>query len=281
MLRTFLIIAASLGVGILTGYTLLSHRSQEATESVRRDYPPMPVTEPALGQSIDMHTLAGLQQQLQRERQAREQLQVRLEALQFRLEKLEYTPVTETTIIGKTATDNSQTENVEVIRTSVQKLIAAGINETQAIWIQERLDEAELQKLYLRDLASREGWLNKPRYRNELQQYQNTIAELREQVDDDVYDRLLYTQGRANRVVILDTMQNSAAAQYGLRSGDQIFEYDGQRIFSTNELSSLVTQGTAGGMTLVRIKRDGEIHDLYLPRGPLGIRMRTARIVPE
>jgi hypothetical protein len=42
----------------------------------------------------------------------------------------------------------------------------------------------------------------------------------------------------------------------------------------------LVTQGSAGVMTLLRVKREGAIHDIYLPRGPLGIRMSSARVVP-
>lgn len=282
MLRYFLIIAVSLGTGIIAGYTLLSSHSQKTSEPIRREYPTAPVMAPTpTPQSSGAGTFITMQQQLRQEIQAREQLQAHLETLQYRLEELERAQDIETAPGEAPPKQNAAADTAPAVRTSVQTLMEAGISEEHATWIQGRLDEAELEKLYLRDRATREGWLNKPRYRKELQPYQNILTELRTEVDDDIYDRLLYTQGRTNRVVILDTMQNSAAAQYGLQSGDQIIEYDGQRIFSTNELSSLVNQGSVGVMTLVRVKRDGVIHDLYLPRGPLGIRMRSARLHPQ
>jgi len=196
------------------------------------------------------------------------------------VQELEYAGTTEDVITETSASLSPRTETEPVVRSSVQALLDAGISKEQADWIQERLDEIELQQLYLRDRATREGWLNKPRYNKERRELQNAVTELRGEIGDDTYDRLLYSLGRANRVVIQDILQNSPAAQYGLQGGDQIIEFDGQRIFGSNELSSLVTQGSAGVMTLLRVKREGEIHDIYLPRGPLGIRMSSARVTP-
>jgi len=281
MLRNYLFVAGLLGIGILIGYFLMPGPGQQQTRVNEGGYLAPPASNPsAATQVIDAESLAALQHQLQQANQAREQLESRLEALQVRVDEIENARVTETVITTATASRNPQTETAPVVRSSVQALIDAGINEEQAIWIQERLDEIELQKLYLHDRASREGWLNKPRYNKERREYQNAVAELRGEVGDDAYDRLLYSLGRANRVVIRDILQNSPAAQYGLLGSDQIIEYDGQRIFGSNELSSLVTQGDAGVMTLLRVKRDGAMHDIYLPRGPLGIRMSSARVAP-
>ena len=187
----------------------------------------------------------------------------------------------ETTSEVAAESEKPKTEkSASLVRSSVQSLIEAGISDEQAAWIQERLDDIELQQLYLRDRATREGWLNKPRYHKQRREIQNAVTELRDEVGDDAYDRLLYALGRANRVVVRDVMQNSPAAQYGLQGGDRIIEYESQRIFSSKELSTLVTEGSAGVMTLVRVERDGQIHDVYLPRGPLGIRMTAARVAP-
>ena len=49
---------------------------------------------------------------------------------------------------------------------------------------------------------------------------------------------------------------------------------------ATKQSAVEVTQGSAGVMTLLRVKREGVIHDIYLPRGPLGIRMSSARVAP-
>jgi hypothetical protein len=279
MSRHYLINAILLGIGILIGYTLLSSRSQEEGIIGRGDTSSVRVLKSGPVQSDDFEQLASLRQQLNQERQAREQLRARLETLQIRVEGLEHARSADTEAT-KSVIPSLPADTVPVVKSSVQSLIEAGISEEQAIWLQERLDETELRQLYLRDRATREGWLNSSRYHKERQQYLNTVTKLRDEVDNDVYDRLLYALGRANRVVIKDVIQNSVAGQYGLQGGDSIIEYDGQRIFNSNELSSLVTQGGSGVMTLVRVKRGGEILDIYLPRGPLGIRMSATRIQP-
>jgi len=280
MLRNYLFIASLLVIGMLTGYLLMSGADHEQTSMVKgEDLAPLASSRSA-AQAIDAESFAALQHELQQARQVREQLETRLQALQIRVEELEHAGDTKAPTTTSTASGNRQTETAPLVRSSVQLLIDAGISEEQANWIQERLDEIELQQLYLRDRATREGWLNEPRYNKERLEYLNAVTELRDEIGDDAYDRLLYSLGRSNRVVIRDILQNSPAAQYGLQGSDQIIEYDGQRIFGSNELSALVTQGSAGVMTLLRVKREGAIHDIYLPRGPLGIRMSTARVAP-
>ena len=279
MLRKFLFIAGLLAIGILVGSLVVPGPGREQTR-VKSDPDPAPLD---LGPIADSNTdsLLALQHQLQQAQRARARLETQLRALQNRVEELEYGRDTETSSEVAAESENPNTEkSASQVRSSVQTLIEAGISDEQAAWIQERLDDIELQQLYLRDRATREGWLNKPRYHKQRREIQNAITELRDEVGDDAYDRLLYALGRANRVVVRDVMQNSPAAQYGLQGGDRIIEYESQRIFSSNELSTLVTEGSAGVMTLVRVERDGEIHDVYLPRGPLGIRMTAARVAP-
>lgn len=280
MLRYYLILAAVLGAGLLIGRTLLPGPSPEPLAPDAGHSPSGPAVTPALPLTGEPETLAALQQQLRQAREAREQLAAQLETLQLRLEELEtgYAGASVTT----TATDNPEPapQPAAGTRTSIQSLIDAGIAPEQAAWIQGRLDEIDLQQLYLRDRATREGWMNKPRYHKERREYLNAVTDLRSDIGDDAYDRMLYTLGRANRVVIRETMLNSPAEQYGLQAGDRIIEYDGQRIFASNALNTLTSEGDGGTMTLVRVERDGEIQDLYLPRGPLGIRMSSARVMP-
>jgi C-terminal processing protease CtpA/Prc len=280
MLRKYLFIVGLLGIGILIGYLLIPGSGPEQTSVDQQEELAPPAFTLSATPAIDAESLAVLQQELQQARRASEQLETRLEALQTRVVELEHARDTDAVVTTTAASRNPQTETAPAVRSSVQTLIDAGISEEQAMWIQEQLDEIELQQLYLRDRASREGWLNKPRYHKERREYQNAVTELRSEVGDDSYDRLLYALGRANRVVVRDVLQNSPAAQYGLQSGDQVVEFDGQRIFGSNELSSLVTQGSAGVMTLLRVRREGAILDIYLPRGPLGIRMSSARVAP-
>lgn len=277
MLRNYLILTAVLGAGILVGRILLPGPAVQQATPVTGP-PPGPVAAFSPRHPGESETLASLQQQLQQAQLAREQLAARLEMLQLRLEELETGYAGPA---GALAEDREPAPQPEVKpKTSVQALVEAGIDPEQAAWIQGRLDEIDLQQLYLRDRASREGWLKQPRYHKERSKYQDAVTDLRGDIGDDAYDRMLYTLGRANRVVIRDTMLNSPAEQYGLLAGDRIIEYDGRRVFTGNELNTLVTSGDAATLTLVRVERDGKYHDIYLPRGPLGIRMSTARVLP-
>lgn len=280
MLRHYLIPVAVLGIGIVLGYTLLPDHARHRAMPGSGDSAPLPAAAYAPLQPGEPETLAALQEQLQQARQAREQLAEQLEALQLRLEELEIERDNAAVITVETDSRKPGAKSATTPGTSVRSLIDAGIPAAQAAWIQGRLDEIDLQQLYLRNRAAREGWLDKPRYQRERRQYLDAVAGLRDDIGDDAYDRMLYSLGRANRVVIRDTMVNSPAEQYGLQPGDRIIEYDGRRIFTGNELNTLVTQGDTGTMTLVRVQRDGEFNDLYLPRGPLGIRISTARASP-
>ena len=276
MQRNLLILVAVLGIGIFLGYALLPAPPPAVTGNAA---PPLPAAYTPY-QPAEPETLAALQHQLQLARASREELAAELEALRSRVEELEAGDTDEDVSPRGTGNGKPEPEPTEGAGTSVQSLIDAGIAPDQAAWIQARLDEIDLQQLYLRDQATREGWLNKPRYHKERRQQLDAVTGLRSDIGNDAYDRMLYSIGRTNRVVVRDTMVNSAAELYGLLPGDRIIEYDGRRVFSSEELNTLVTQGDAGTMTLLKIERDGAYHDLYLPRGPLGIRLATARVRP-
>ena len=55
---------------------------------------------------------------------------------------------------------------------------------------------------------------------------------------------------------------------------------DGQRVFTSQELNALVTQGATGALVLVRVQRDEQQLDFYLPSGPIGIRLAPSRELP-
>lgn len=277
MLRHYLALAGVLAAGIVLG-SLLSP-SQPPRPLEPGGSPPAtdadPVEPPGTGE---------LRRALERERRARDELIARLNDLQARVEELEIArgaaPVGAAAPAQDTAAASEGGAPVPASRTGVERLVDAGIEPDRARWIQGRLDEIDLQQLYLRDRATREGWINQPRYYEERGKILGAVTDLREEVGDEDYDRMLYALGRPNRVVVRDVMQDSPAMQYGLQAGDRIIEYGGERIFASNEINEAVASGTAGVMTLVRIERDGERQDVYVPRGPLGVRMMNARDRP-
>jgi hypothetical protein len=280
MLRQNYLLIAVLCLGIFAGYYLLRVVSSEP-DSPNADIPPSSPDFARWYKDNADDTLIQLQQRLAQAEQERVWLSERIAALEAVTGKPETYPDTETGTPAREANEISESiAPAQTFRTSVEALIATGIPTGQAAFIQARLDEYDLKQLYMQDRASREGWLNTARYRKEQREAQNAYQELRPEIGDDAYDRMLYALGRTNRVVVRDIMQNSAAEQYDLRANDRIIEYDGQRVFTSQELNTLVTQGTAGAPVLLRVQRDEQQLDFYLPHGPIGIRLATSREQP-
>ena len=280
MLRQTYLLIAFLCLGVFAGYYLFGIVSSK-TGIPNAD---APTGTPEFAREYKDYTddtLTRLKQRLEQAEQERVWLAERIAALEAVTGKSETYLDTET---GTPATvANEVTESTappQNFRTSVEALIETGIPAEQAARIQARLDEYDLKQLYLQDLASREGWLNTARYGKEQREARNAYQELRLEIGDDAYDRMLYALGRTNRVVVRDIMQNSTAEQYDLRANDRIIEYKGKRVFTSQELNALVTQGTTGAPVLLRVQRDEQQLEFYLPQGPIGIRLATSREQP-
>ena len=75
-------------------------------------------------------------------------------------------------------------------------------------------------------------------------------------------------------------MERSPASAAGIRAGDAVLAYDGTRLFDASTLREATTQGRAGETVPVDISRDGERLHLFVPRGPLGVRLQESRLRP-
>lgn len=280
-MRAKILLIVVLCLGVLAGYYLLSGAEiDQGDPNVNAPSAPPEIAHQRKDNPND--TIARLQQRLAKAEQVQLSLAERVSELEAVIGKLGTFPDVGTrTHETETIEESEHPAPVQTFRTSVEALIATGIPTEQAALIQSRLDEHDLKQLYIKDRASREGWLNTARYRKEQRQAQNAYRELRSEIGDDAYDRMLYALGQANRVVVRDIMQNSSAEQYGLQANDRVYEYDGQRVFTGQELNELVTQGGgAGTLVLVRVQRDEQQLDFYLPRGPIGIRLASSRELP-
>jgi S1-C subfamily serine protease len=66
-------------------------------------------------------------------------------------------------------------------------------------------------------------------------------------------------------------LPGSPGEKAGLRAGDEVVSYAGQRVFNVGELNSLTFEGTPGESVVVDVVRDGQQLQLVVPRGPIGI----------
>jgi len=99
----------------------------------------------------------------------------------------------------------------------------------------------------------------------------NSESGLRAEIGDIEYEQYLAANGRPTAVQISSVMESSPGQVAGIRPGDQITSYDGQRIFSTMELTQQTMQGVQGDSVVVGIVRDGVPMQIVLPRGPIGV----------
>jgi S1-C subfamily serine protease len=72
-------------------------------------------------------------------------------------------------------------------------------------------------------------------------------------------------------------MASSPGESAGLQPGDQIINYNGQRIFSTWELSQQTMAGGGEGTVVIDLLRDGAPLQIVLPRGPIGVQVGRSR----
>ncbi len=158
----------------------------------------------------------------------------------------------------------------------LQRFIDAGFSQARAESLKAREDRIALDRLFLRDQARREGWLGTQRYREEMEAVNGSIESLRAELGDEDFDRFLYATGRPNRIVVRDTLTSGPADQAGLQPGDAIVSYDGRRVFDTRSLIGMTQDGDFGAPTAVEVERAGERLVLYVPRGPLGVNMRSS-----
>jgi len=142
-------------------------------------------------------------------------------------------------------------------------LVAGGFSLDRAGWIERRLEELRVEAMQAAYEARREGAAFGPR--------SDLNASLRAELGDAEYERYLEAMDRPTRVEVGSVLASSAAEAAGLEPGDEIYSYAGKRVFDTQNLDALQLEGEPGEPVMVELMRDGQVVQLTLPRGPIGI----------
>lgn len=150
----------------------------------------------------------------------------------------------------------------------LERLVRAGFTQERAEWILRRTQELQVQAQQAQYDAQRNG-----------QQYRGTSIEesLRQEIGDAEYEKYLAGTGRPTSVQVMEVFASSAAERAGLKPGDQIVSYAGQRVFDTGELNNLTRQGLPGETVTVEVQRNGQTVQLSVPRGVLGVQAGGGR----
>lgn len=162
-----------------------------------------------------------------------------------------------------------------------QALLALGIDGSITQRIQERKEKIEMDHLYLRDTAIREGWFGTEKYFEKTQEISQANNVYREELGDSYYDQYLFNVGQNNRVKISSVISHSPAENIGIQEGDIISQYDHKTIFSWSDLTQATSIGEANQEVSIVIQRNAENIELFIPRGPLGVRLENIKVNPS
>jgi hypothetical protein len=220
--------------------------------------------------------ISALEAAVSEERQARQLLEDELFVLFAEIERLEAS-------VGNR--DNSRDDpDIEEARSSIElqrfrgnrsnggqrdDLIAAGLAPDRADWILQRESELRYESMQARFEARNSG-----PSQDFFDAALNPESMLRAEIGDADYEKYLEANNRPTAVSISGVMASSPGERAGLRPGDQIVNYDGQRVFSTWEL---VQQTMGGGSEGTDLLRDGAPIQIVLPKGPIGVEVGRSR----
>ncbi len=226
--------------------------------------------------------VARLAEQLEREAAARTALRETVERLERRMEQaLASAPREQPVGTGQRDGDADARERRRGFGFDPKPLLDAGFAERDVEAFAARLDDIELRRLYLRDQAAREGWTASPRYARESRELFEELESTRDEFGDAFYDWSLYASGKPNRVQVRQVMSGSAADDSGIEPGDILERYSDTLVLNPLELASLTAEGRQGETTPLDVLRDGRRLRVYVPRGPLGVRIEPALRRPE
>jgi C-terminal processing protease CtpA/Prc len=147
-----------------------------------------------------------------------------------------------------------------------QRLVAAGFDPTTADWVLTRESELQMQALRSRYEAGRKGsTVDFYRQSSEFR------SQLRQELGDARFERYLQANGESLHVTIGTVLDSSPAQSAGLRVGDRIVSYGGERIYSMTDLTQQILQGVPEEQVVIEFLRDDMPMQVVLPRGPVGI----------
>lgn len=156
----------------------------------------------------------------------------------------------------------------------ISRLEQAGFSNDRAKWLIEREEEMRLESLY-------EDWEQR---RQETQQNNSNRTSVTDKIKSELgeegYEKYLQANDRPTSVRVDDIIEQSPAAMAGLKPGDEIISYNGERVYSIQDLNNSTVQGELGEPVVLTVKRDGVETRVSMERGPLGISSRSMQRGP-
>lgn len=281
VLLLLLLLALAAAVGLFVGTSVDDGGAAPAAPAASRAATaPVPARTPGaeIDDSVPAAQVDALARRLQQEIETRRALERRLGEVERRLAAFSGERAAAATREQEAVDEAAETAAARAWFDEAA-LLESGMDSGLANELKVFFEQIELDRLYLRDRAAREGW-ERDRLREELRGLDDREQELKERLGETAYDAYLYASGQPNRVAVTSVLASAQAAQAGILPGDLIIRYDRERIYSWRDLRSATTGGNLAETVEVEVERDGDRLQFYLARGPLGIRMDSRSVAP-
>jgi len=272
-----LLVAALLGAGLVLVVPWYLERRSPAVAVVDDSQPPTAAALTPIGSPTgEGASLAAQVDGLQRSQQ---QLQAELAALREQLEAATGAPATGAAAAVVPAVPAAATT------LTVERLAATGIAQDDAEALVLRLDELALARMeasfQVRQAATSGDPDLQRAARDARRQVPADATAIREEFGDATYDSYLYASGQPNRVEVTSVLRSSSAVGAGVESGDYLRALDGQPLYSVRDLTARIRAGSPEQTYALTIERNGETIDVWVPGGPLGVRITGATVDPD
>ncbi len=260
-----LAVAAFVGMGVAV-----------ATVYLLEDEPDVAAAETGFDPSASTEQrILALEQALSNEREARQMLETELFSLIDEVEALsaaETEPAEAVAAPANTGVVDRATRLREFQRqrddpeARADYLVSQGFAEDRAAYIAGRESELRFEVMQAQWQARRDG--DEVDWRSSMV---NADLALRDELGQAEYEQYLEASNRPTAIAVNGVLQSSPAEGAGLRMGDRITHYNGDRVYNMMDINRAV-EGYAGATNIViDIERDGVPMQVSLPPGPLGI----------
>ena len=181
--------------------------------------------------------------------------------------------------LGKKYAAKERQKKIDERREALDKLNALRYSDSEAQRIrdawEQAMGEAEDEIKELRATQPNIGG------REKRLAYMGAYEQLRVEFGDEDYSSARYAADLSTWVGISDLTPNSPAEALGLLEGDQLYSYNGQRIFAIQEVGALWAAEVVGGIATLGFVRGGQLFFLDVDRGYLGVPMVGRSLAPN
>jgi hypothetical protein len=155
----------------------------------------------------------------------------------------------------------------EALQQETNQLLAAGFSMNRIQWLRMRAEELETN----RKRSDTERLKSGLPVELDLAHRLDRDLDLVDEIGADEYEKYRAALGRANTIKVTSVDRGGIAESAGMKTGDEIIKYGGQRVYNMGQVTAIAEKGRPGEMVAIEVLREGRPLQLSALKGELGI----------